>query len=264
MTVHIYSSMISSLSMKRTICIIILDFVCVAFIFGEGFSLSAGGGAYIGGFFTRYTLDADGMVEGERIIINATQEMNQFNYGFYAFLDATYGVLGVFYQNGINDYKETADISVLTHGTSQNGQGWESVLGFSLMGKYPFKLNEKFTIFPLLGIEYQISLKQERTQPDGYVYNRTDGIREKDKDGNAYLPEDWNSFWFNLGGGIDYMITDNFFIRGELLYGFRLMTLYEIKNLDLMKSQAGDPDPKLCGLTSGPSLRLSAGYRFYK
>jgi len=58
-------------------------------------------------------------------------------------------------------------------------------------------------------------------------------------------------------------VLGNFSVRAELLYGFRLMTPYEVKNLELMKSMAGDPNPKLGGLTSGPSLRLSAGYRFF-
>jgi hypothetical protein len=39
------------------------------------------------------------------------------------------------------------------------------------------------------------------------------------------------------------------------------MTSYETKNLDLMKSQSGDPNPKLSGLTGGPALKIAAGWR---
>jgi hypothetical protein len=42
------------------------------------------------------------------------------------------------------------------------------------------------------------------------------------------------------------------YLRTELLYGFRLMTPYEVDA----------PNPKLAGLTSGPSLKIGLGYRF--
>ena len=248
--------------MKRRICAIALVLAGAA-AFGGEFSLSAGAGGLLGGFFTRYTLSADGTKDGDRIKIDAGQESDQFNYGFFAFFDATYGVFGVFYQNGANTYKETFEVlGVDDTGPPSTGKGWETVLGFSLLGRYPFSLNERLTVFPLLGVEYRIVLIQTRTQPDGWVYDRADGLRERDKDGNAYRLKDWNSMWVDLGGGADFTLAGNFFIRGELLYGFRLMTPYEVKNLDMMKSMAGDPHPKLGGLTSGPSIRLCAGYRF--
>ena len=248
--------------MKKEICAVLLILAASA-VYGADFSLSAGAGGFVGGFFTRYSLSADGMVEGARLKIDATQTMNQFNYGFFAFFDATYGVFSVFYQDGISDYEETADISVFSDGAIDSGKGWETVLGFSLLGKYPFPLNEKFTVFPMLGIEYQKSLIQKRTQADGFVYERNDGLREKDKDNKPYELSDWDSFWVNLGGGIDFALTGKFFIRADLLYGFRLMTSYEIKNLEMMKSMAGDPNPKLGGLTSGPVFKVAAGWRFF-
>jgi opacity protein-like surface antigen len=250
--------------MKKRICTIFL-ILTVAAAFGADFSLRAGAGGIFGGFFTRYTLSADGTVDGDRIKINAGQETNQLNYGFFAFFDATYGEFSVFYQNGVNTWEESYTIAGLDNSRLRpnSGEGWESVLGFSLLGKYPFNLNTQVTVFPLLGVEYQISLKQERTQSDGWVYDRADGLREKDKDNNAYLLHDWNSLWVNLGGGADFNLSGNFFLRGVLLYGIRTMTPYEIKNLDLMKAMAGDPKPKLTGLTSGPSVRISVGYRFF-
>jgi len=247
--------------MKKLVGVIFLILVVKTAAFGADFALSAGTGVSLGGMFTRYTLTADGKVDGARIKIDAIQEMDQFNYGFFAFFDATYGVFSVFYQNGVNNYTETADISVLSN-TKQSGKGWESVLGFSLLGKYPFTLDKRLTVFPLLGMEYQISLVQKRTQDDGWVYDRDDGMREKDKNQKAYNLMDWNSWWVNVGGGVDYLFTDNLFARGELLYNFRLMTVYEQKNLDMMKSHAGDPNPQLGGLSSGPALKIAAGWRF--
>ena len=249
--------------MKKRICLAILMLAGAAAVFGADFSLSAGAGGLAGGFFTRYMLKADGTVDGNRVKINAGQEMDQFNYGLFAFFDASYGEFSVSFQNGANTFKEPVDIAELGS-ADRSGKGWEPVLGLSLLGKYPFNLNERFTVFPMLGVNYQICLDQARTMPAGNVYDRTNGLHEKDKDGNAYKLSDWNSFWIDLGGGVDFALASGFFLRGELLYGFRLMTPYEIKNLEMMKSMTGDPNPKLGGLTSGPSIRLSAGYRFFK
>ena len=245
--------------MKKLICSAILVLAGTS-VFCNDFSLSAGAGGLLGGLFTRYTLDADGDV----MSISAKQEMDQLNWGFFTFLDGTYGIFSVSYQNGANNWKQP--ISIEDNVAVLDGKGWESMLGIGLMGKYPFKLNERLTVFPLLGVEYQISLSQHRTDEDGQVYKRNDGVDhfEMDKDGNALKLEDWNSLFINLGCGIDFLMPANFFLRGELLYGFRLMTSYETKNLELMKSLSGDSKPKLGGLTSGPSLRLSVGYRFYE
>jgi hypothetical protein len=248
--------------MKKRISLVILALAGAAAVFGADFSLSAGAGGLLGGVFTRYMLKADGMVDGNPVKIDAGQEMNQLNYGFFAFFDATYGEFSVFFQNGSNTFKEPVVIAEVGS-VNSSGKGWETVLGLSLLGKYPFNLNKMFTVFPLLGVNYQISLDQLRTTAAGVVYDRTNGLHEKDKDGNAYKLSDWNSFWIDVGGGVDFALPAGFFLRGELLYGFRLMTPYEIKNLDYMKSMTGDPNPKLSGLTSGPSIRLCAGYRFY-
>jgi len=244
--------------MKRLLLLFLAVFYSAAAFAGE-FSISAGAGALAGGFFTRYNLSANGSITK----VDASQEVNQFNYGFLAFLDATYAEFSVIYQRGLNNYKEAAEFSG-SSGAPSSGRGENSFLGFSLLGKYPFHLNERLTIFPMLGVEYQISLNQNRTQPDGRLYDRTDGIRERDKDGHAFKQNDWDSIWINLGCGLDFELPRNFFIRGELLYGFRLMTPYEKKNIDYMKAESGDSDPTLTGLTSGPSIRISAGYKFFR
>jgi hypothetical protein len=248
--------------MKRRICALVLAMAGVTAVFGSEFSFSVGTGGLLGGLFTRYTMDADGMASGTRIQMSAVDTMDQFNYGFFAFFDATYGVFSVLYQNGANTYSQTADIKGL-FGTSSSGRGWESVLGFSLLGKYPFRLGDRLTVFPLLGMDYYVALYEKRAQPDGYVYDRNDSVREVHKNRETFRLSDWNSFWVNLGGGLDFALTQRFFIRANLLYGFRLMTSHETKNLERVKFETGDSDPNKGGLTSGPSLRLCAGYRFY-
>jgi len=249
--------------MKKTLFFLFLAGAFCWNLWAADFTLNAGVGGLIGGLFTRYNLKADGVIDGNRIKVDAGQDMDQFNYGGLVFFDATYVEFSITIQNGINNWQQIMDIDGLESNTPAKGDGWESMLGFSLLGKYPFRMGERFTLFPLLGVEYQVALVQQRTQPDGYIYDRTDGLREQDKDGNAYKLSDWNSFFINIGCGADFALKGNFFVRGEILYSFRLMTSYETKNLEYMKAMTGDKDPKLTGLTSGPTLRLSAGYRFW-
>jgi len=247
--------------MKKMICVVAVFLTVAAAAFGEGFSLSVGAGSILGGTFTRYTLSAEGNIAGEVVRVSADQQMNQFNYGFFAFFDATFGTLSIFFQNGVNNFREP--LYADGRGGDQSGQGWESVLGISLMGRWPFRLSQRLSVFPMLGMDYHISLRQERTQADGWRYDRTDGEVEHDRYGNAFNLSDFNSFWIKLGGGMDFTVSGNFFVRGELLYGFRLKTSHERKSLALLQYELNAPSPRLGGLTSGPSVRLSAGWRFF-
>jgi len=230
-------------------------------LWSKEFSIGAGVGGLVGGLFTRYTLDINGVIGGDPVNGKIWQNINQFNYGGLVFFDATYGELSVILQNGNNNWEETINIEG-SEGVSP-GDGWETMLGFSLLGKYPFRFGEKFTIFPLLGVEYHISLRQRRTNVAGYPYDRTNGIIETDLNGNAYKLSTWNSLFVDVGCGADFAFNEKIFIRGELLYHFRLMTPYEKDGLEQAKRGFNDDDPGKKGLTSGPSLRLSAGYKFW-
>jgi len=224
-------------------------------VFASDIAFSAGAGATVGGFFTRYWIDGDGTV----MKIKATQNMNQFNYGLHAFLDVTFAELSVSWRNGVNSFEETADIST----SVSSGSGRDTVLALCLLGKYPIRLGNTSTFFPMAGAEYQFCLRQQRhLVVDGstYDYDRTDGT-ECDKDGNPYGLSDWNALWIHIGGGLDIALAANTYLRCVVLYSIRTMTSYEAKNLDFIKSLSGDPDPSKGGLASGPSLRVSLGYK---
>jgi len=246
--------------MKKRICTVLVCLASATAVFAlPEFGLSTGAGGILGGHFTRYSLRANGQAAS----MNAYQTMNQFDYGLFAFFDATFATLGIIFQTGANNFDE----SVYIDGTwnpdeSRSGQGWETILGISLLGRWPFRLNERVTVFPLLGMDYLISLIQRRSDEYGLIYNRDDGLREADKNDNAFHISDWNSFIVRLGGGVELDLTDRIFLRGDLLYGIRLMTGWERKNLAFMRGFSGDPSPRLGGLSSGPSVRLSTGWRF--
>jgi len=253
--------------MKKYTALLIINFSLTATLAAADFSLSAGGGGYVGGLFTRYTLTADGNIDGEPVKVNADQEMNQFNFGGFLFVDGTWAVFSLGIQRGINNYNETM---ITTSPTIDDlvmpsqGKGSETMLTLALLGKYPFTLNDRFTLFPLLGLEYQIALAQTR-EPEGGLkrYDRTDGIRESNVNGKPYSLPVWNSWFVNIGAGLDYRLFSSLFLRAELLYGFRLQTPYETDALEKVKKGVNASNPKLHGLTSGPTLSIAAGWRFF-
>jgi hypothetical protein len=192
--------------------------------------------------------------------------MDRFDYGAFLFFDATYGEFSFIFQGGNNSYDETMDYNGnrVTDLYPGNGTGTELSLGFSLMGKYPFTINKNFTWFPLVGIEYQIALLEWR-KPDGArVEDRTNGNlpADRDKDDNTYPLSAWNSLWINVGAGVDYALSGPLFLRGELIFGFRLMTPYEKGAMEMTKDMFNSTEPKNSGLTGSPRLRLALGYKF--
>jgi len=224
-----------------------------------------GAGAHAGGLFTRYKLSANGKIEGDPVDINAAQTMNQFNCGAFLFFDAAWVEFSAGVQRGINSYEETmiaASPSIDDITTTSRGEGSEVMLSLALLGKCPFTLSENFIVFPLAGLEYQITLMQFR-QPEGRrQYDRTDPERgETDADGKIYALPVWNSLFIVVGGGMDYRLSSSLFLRTELLYGFRLQTFYETDSLEKAKKGVNAQEPKLGGLTSGPTLRIAAGWR---
>jgi opacity protein-like surface antigen len=235
-------------------------------LFGADFSLSLGGGGFLGGLFTRYTLNARGTVAGIPVKVVSKQELNQFTYGAYLFLDATWAECSVSIHGGAGTYQEDMSADSPQEGTvfgsDGRGAGSEIMAGFALLGKYPFRLSRQFAVFPLAGIEYHIALREYRNPEKFKAYDRTDGIRESDSKGKAYGLSAWNSFFIDIGAGLDFNLNPRLFLRAELLYAFRLMTPFELDALEKVKKMTGAPDPKLAGLTSGPILRFGLGYRF--
>jgi opacity protein-like surface antigen len=257
--------------MKKVLACIILTVSLAVGLSAESLSLSAGGGGLLGYTFTRYTLEAEGSLDSAIPgHIKSVQTMDRINYGGFLFFDATYGEAVVSLRGMQNSYEETMDQKL--EGGSWNridfgqgkGTGLESTLGFAVLGKYPFRVNEKITWFPLLGVECQIALVEERALEGGPSHDRSKGELEadRDKDGNSYPLSAWNSLTIDLGAGLDYQLTGRLFLRNELLFSFRLQTPYETGALEMVKAIYYASDPKFSGLTGGPTLRTSVGYRF--
>jgi len=246
--------------MRKIFLLIILINIPIA-IFAADLPLSAGGGGFLGYTFTRYTLEGN---DNTKQHVELTQNMDRINYGGFLFFDATYAVFKVMFQSANNSYAE-----IMTIAGEQieklKGTGSEMSINLSLSGKYPFFINEKFSWFPMLGLEYQIALKQMR-QPDGDLeYDRTKGdlMSDLDKNLEPYPLSAWNAFIINIGAGLDFFLTNNLFLRGDFLFGFRLPTGYEKGALEYIKYNFPYvKNPKLGGINGTPTLNFALGYRF--
>ena len=243
----------------KKIALFLLLLVLAKNVFAEGLSFSAGGGGLLGYTFTRYTLQGTAP-DGS---LRSVQNMNRINYGGFLFFDATYAVLSLMFQGGSSSYAEDLIIAGISE-MAGNGRGEEISIGISLMGKYPFHINERLTWFPMLGVEYHFALRQWRQPEGGFTVDRTTGSlpEDVDKNGNPYPLSAWNAWWINLGAGLDFNISGPLFLRSEFIFGFRLPTRYEMGALDFVRNQFEASNIRLGGLTGSPNFKIGLGYRF--
>ncbi|GMO12234.1 MAG: outer membrane beta-barrel protein [Rickettsiales bacterium] len=230
--------------MKKTIAILAVLKAVFSTVFAQDFSISVGAGGV-------FNAALGGGVNGEIPVmmdIKYSLVDEQIGGGGFIFFDATYAEINVSYILG----------SAVTKANSENSgasaafedKGTFSSINFGLLGKYPFEISDSFLLFPLLGIEYQLFLS--RKDKDEIEYKNTDGEES---------PKDFSSLWFKLGVGADINITDQLYIRSEILYGIRLKNKYED---DLKESVLFSmfPDADI-GLGHGPTVKIGIGYRAF-
>ncbi|MCL2600995.1 MAG: hypothetical protein FWD88_07425 [Treponema sp.] len=172
--------------------------------------------------------------------------------GVFGFFDATVATVGV----GLvfNRVHRLLDIPELSDSVSPSLAGQEALnftvaqLNLSLMLRYPITMAETLTVFPMLGIDGQIALNDfggdlrsrfQRAANHGY---------------RVPTPaEFWNSLWIRFGAGTDFSLGGDLFLRGEMLYGFKLNSSHESGTSRYREPGLG---------ANGIQVRLSAGYTF--
>jgi len=210
---------------------------------------SLGGGAFFGN-------DSGGGIEGrisipgQSVIFSVPLKYN--GGGAFVFFDVKYlkADIGLYFGGGACEL-----ITGMPYNQSQEiGDFSFTSLNLGLSGKYPFTVSPKIIIFPLLGFDYKSILN---------------AVIDDEK---VVKPEDWSQFWFKFGGGLDYQFNKKWFLRFDILYGFRLASraekdLIETINeyFDFFASQIDDISPKLSIDTipgKGLTAKISVGYRF--
>jgi opacity protein-like surface antigen len=232
--------------MKKIVFLLVLAALVTGGAFAQApFRISVGAGGLIGGDFGG---GAKGSASFLGVSMSEETKTPYFGGGGFAFVDLTYAELSL----GILGGGGTAKMTQKMGGQSQSFEYDVSLaaLNIGLLGKYPFTLNEKLSLFPLLGIEYRAVLSA-----------KIDGEKVDD-------PVDLSALWFKFGGGLDYSFTDNIYLRFEALYGIRIRNKFEkdMKNilndqLDIIKAAGGSGEAKT-RLGHGLTAALALGYRF--
>jgi outer membrane protein W len=198
--------------------------ICLAVMSTAAFA-QVGMSAGIGGFYS--ALESTWKYTGN------SGSSNYSGFGVFGFFDAAYVEVDVGAVFGTQVEKDHADYLDFTHFT------------LGLVGKYPIALNDKFTVFPLVGFDYNIFLSGEYFSSSG---GTTTFDRSDLDDG---YQDSYDKFNIVIGGGVDYYLNQNFYIRAELRWGFRLLTKYEEDWIDA--------DSNNSSFSHGPKVSLAVG-----
>ena len=183
--------------------------------------------------------------------------------GGFVFFDATYGELAIGLMHTLLGYE-------VVHDTQQNNSGsYEKAdtstlyylgstalaMDISLLGKYPVAVG-KMTVFPLLGVGYNMTLSQKDARGKKEEFKNPDGTKQTWANGDEVKAADWSTFRIQLGAGADFDITDRIYLRTQGLAQYRLASkAYSKANI-----KDGNDDTKSKGGFGG-SFTIAVGYK---
>jgi outer membrane protein W len=220
--------------MKKIIAVLVI-FVCVGTALSAQINFSAGGGALLDMSFgngTKYKKDKD----------SATSGFRNISFGAYGFFDATYAEIDVSFAYGSLTSVSKSNISDKKSNNTDDA-GSVTQLGITLLGKYPISMGS-ITVFPLAGIGYNIVLS----------WKDDDGDKVEWPDDHSAM-KDMSQFAILAGGGLDFDITSNLYLRGSVLLQARLPN-------KLMRDSVKDVNDTKTTLGFGPVIKVGVGYRF--
>jgi outer membrane protein W len=206
------------------------------------FSLSAGVGGFLFGHLTGGV-----EVSGDDQTTTVNSSMLNMTVGGYAFFDATYAELSLGFGGGTGfiDFQGGSDYVGFWYNTT--------ALHIELLGKYPFQLSPKFTLFPMLGVGYHIVTSREFDTEESSSGGEGSF---KDKENS-----DFNALSIKLGVGFDIPFTDKIFLRFATVFGYQLPSKYDNDSIDEYNKMSGYS----ASLTPGfnwDMIRLAVGFRF--
>jgi hypothetical protein len=136
------------------------------------------------------------------------------------------------------------------------GEGLETSLNFGLLGKYPFKANDRFTFFPLLGVDYKFMLVMIDEFGDSRGRGDTD-FKYNRGDPDVTTGARHDEIWFKVGIGGDVTLSDRVYLRNELLWGVRLLNDWEKEG----NAYATEGGRELSMFYHGVTYKLAVGFK---
>ena len=179
--------------------------------------------------------------------------------GAYIFLDVPFVTVSIAYTLGGGKWETPND------GINPNDLPYmsRSALSFGAAVKYTNLITlsntkNKINIYPILGIDYEISMSGElKFDGRAFVFG-VDAFKIKNAGGEEMVTGvSWDALsamWVKAGGGIDFYLAENTFLRLEMLYGFRTANGFE----------EDTPNPigeHLTRLGHGLTVRAGAGFK---
>jgi opacity protein-like surface antigen len=231
--------------MKKRIIIGLLIAVCVtAAAFAEEtensvFRASIGAGGMLNANFSTWFVDKD--VPGD---------LNRYNSSIlgttpYVFVDLKYIELNVGLGIGrAGDFDSANPLA-----SNPNFPARTLSLRGGAYLKLPFTISNMFTLYPLLGADYELFLTALKDDDRDAKFPVSAGTQD------ASPMEALSTVSFKLGIGLDTFFTDHLFLRTELLYGLRLPNKLEQYQDDVYTNV----DSKLF---HGGDFKIAIGYRF--
>jgi len=204
---------------------------------GSPFRLSSiGGGGFVSGNFSSWSVDEN--IPGDLHRYDETQ----LGVGPYVFINLKYLEMGI----GLSLGQLNAD---KTMSENLNFPARTLSLRGSVYLKYPFTLSPRFSLFPLLGVDYDLYLLAKKSDDRDAQFPVSSGNQ------NATAFDALNTLWFKAGAGLDTFFNDHLFLRTELLYGLRLPNNME----KYLRDTRPDVDWML---EHGGDFKVAIGYRF--
>jgi hypothetical protein len=224
---------------KKSCAVLVLVIFVAGGLAAADIALSLGAGAYLGGEF-------GGGIKATGNGMTSTIKTPYFGGGGFVFLDLTYAELSFgFFRGGGKVKTSIASFPVVEYDLSITN------LNIGLLGKYPIAVGDRISVFPLFGIDYQVT-----------VAGKVDDTDIADLGDNPFYPSkpgELSALWFKGGIGADFGITGHLFLRSDLLYGLRVPNKYE---KDLRDDATGGGITAKPRLGNGLTVKIALGYTF--
>ena len=188
--------------MKRVLLSLVFISSLVTASYAADFKLGIGGGLFFDYYISRGVVSDTTTMDIHTKVVASSDNPST---GAFFYFDATYVELDLSYMFGFPKNQSTLNVSGggMNMQTDSVARGTFQAIELSLLGKYPFTLG-KFRIFPLLGASYI-----------HVFYAEAEGHK-------ADSPRDASTVGLLAGIGSDYALSDNLYIRGELLFNMRM------------------------------------------
>jgi len=203
------------------------------------FKISAGGG----GFF------ANGIGGGVKWDVSKENLAMPYSVGgAYLFFDAVYAEAFAGFSAGGGKWKSGDANPPRENSLPDMSRACVNIGAFA---KYPVAA-WVVNVFPLLGVEYEASISGKLKDDAGEI--KFDGT------GGRPNAEALSAAWFKLGGGADFGLGKNLYLRAEFLYGWRTANAYEkdlAKETETASGKKAGPRP-----ANGLTIKAGAGVKF--